>query len=402
MNKYLIEDTSLSSLAGKIREKLGVSDKMLPSAMPGKIGEISATGGGEGVYAWKRTKKATVSFTQLNSGVIPLLVQCSSDDIDLTTVDATFFHGMTGVFNKTNRYTFTEDTKFKTNAGILYDYTYDPTTMQLSMNCKYNGIYVWEDCETVIGTDYILADEEDAYLESGIGGDGHTYEQIVIKSGPTCEELEVGSSVFLRVNGVSTEFIVIHQGNPDTAKYDSSCDGTWLLMKDVYIKKAFDSSNNDYKNSDVHTYLNNTFLGLLSSDVRSAIKQVKIPYWNGPGKTGSLASGASGLSAKIFLLSEHEVGTYTYTSAGQQVSTSIPDDGSTLAYFAGTASTDAKRISYLDGVATVWWLRSPRVNADNSTAWVVDKYGSAGGSYSVSYSNGIRPALILPKDYRIY
>lgn len=51
MNKNIIEDSILSGLADKIREKLGVTYTMLPSAMPGKIGEIPA---GTGVYAWKR------------------------------------------------------------------------------------------------------------------------------------------------------------------------------------------------------------------------------------------------------------------------------------------------------------------------------------------------------------
>lgn len=52
VTKNIIEDSILSGLADKIREKLGVTDTFLPSAMADKIGEISA---GEGVYAWKRT-----------------------------------------------------------------------------------------------------------------------------------------------------------------------------------------------------------------------------------------------------------------------------------------------------------------------------------------------------------
>lgn len=110
----------------------------------------------------------------------------------------------------------------------------------------------------------------------------------------------VGSSVYLKANGVNTEFLVVHQGKP-SALYDDSCNGTWLLMKDIYKTMAWDISNNDYKNSDVHGYLSGTFLGLLETDIQNAIKQVKIPYRNGTGSGGTTASGANGLSAKILL-----------------------------------------------------------------------------------------------------
>jgi hypothetical protein len=46
--------------------------------------------------------------------------------------------------------------------------------------------------------------------------------------------IEVGSSVYLNVDGVKTEFLVVHQGNPNSSIYDASCDGTWLLMKNIY------------------------------------------------------------------------------------------------------------------------------------------------------------------------
>ena len=43
----------------------------------------------------------------------------------------------------------------------------------------------------------------------------------------------VGSTVKLTVNGKAREFIVVHQGKPSSV-YDESCNGTWLLMKDIY------------------------------------------------------------------------------------------------------------------------------------------------------------------------
>lgn len=118
----------------------------------------------------------------------------------------------------------------------------------------------------------------------------------------------VGSIVKIKVNGASKDFIVVQQGNPNTSTYDSSCAGTWLLMKDIYTTSTF-GNNNSYKDSSIHTYLNGTFYNLIDSDIRAAIKQVKIPYLNGTGGgDGSLATGANGLSTKVFLLSGYEVG----------------------------------------------------------------------------------------------
>lgn len=43
----------------------------------------------------------------------------------------------------------------------------------------------------------------------------------------------VGSTVKIKVNGTVKDFIIIHQGKPSSV-YDDSCNGTWLLMKDIY------------------------------------------------------------------------------------------------------------------------------------------------------------------------
>ena len=79
----------------------------------------------------------------------------------------------------------------------------------------------------------------------------------------------VGSIVKIKVNGASKDFIVVQQGNPNTSTYDSSCNGTWLLMKDIYTTSTF-GNNNSYKDSSIHTYLNGTFYNLIDSNIRAA------------------------------------------------------------------------------------------------------------------------------------
>ena len=204
----------------------------------------------------------------------------------------------------------------------------------------------------------------------------------------TLSSKAIGSTIKLKVNGSARNFIVVHQGKPSSV-YDDSCNGTWLLMQDIYENRAWHSSNtNDYANSTIHSYLNSTFLNLFESNIKNAIKQVKLPYRKGSGTSTTITSGSNGLSAKIFLLSATETSfDFSYMPSGE---------GAELAYFKGCAdnSSDSKRVAYLNGSATVWWLRSPYCSYFSGALYV----GSNGdwNYYSCSRSYGIRPALILP------
>lgn len=201
----------------------------------------------------------------------------------------------------------------------------------------------------------------------------------------------VGSVVKLKFNGAMREFLVVHQGRPSTL-YDASCDGTWLLMKDCLEAKRWHSSDvNDYANSEVNGYLNSTVLSKFDADIQAQIKQVKIPYRPGSGTSGTVNSGANGLSVKIFLLSDREVG-YTKNNVNQY----ICDDGAKLAYFQDGNGTSEK-IGKFNGSAAVWWLRSPNLY-NSGYAWRVNSGGDAGNggcSYAGCY---LRPALILPSN----
>ena len=200
----------------------------------------------------------------------------------------------------------------------------------------------------------------------------------------------VGSTVKLKVNGTAKEFIVVHQGKPSSL-YDNSCDGTWLLMKDIYENRQWHNSNvNNLENSTIHSYLNGTFLNLFESNIRDAIKQVKLPYRKNGGSGGSDQSGANGLLCKIFLLSGYEVG---WTTSDYSY---FPVDGAKLSYFESGTGTSAnnKRIANLNGSAAYWWLRSP-VTGNTDYVWFVRSDGGYDDHYA-SNSYGIRPALILP------
>lgn len=204
----------------------------------------------------------------------------------------------------------------------------------------------------------------------------------------------VGSVLKLNLNGSPKNFIVVHQGKPSSL-YDDSCDGTWVLMQDIHSTRQWDGSNNDYKNSDIHSWLNGTFLNLFDANIREAIKQVKIPYHNGTGSSGSVASGANGLSCKIFLLSGYELG---WTTGDNPY---FPVDGAKLDYFtAGTGSAaNQKRIAKYNGSATSWWTRSPSTGYSNSVWFVY-----SGGDCYYDWCNrtyGARPAFVLPSTLSV-
>lgn len=189
----------------------------------------------------------------------------------------------------------------------------------------------------------------------------------------------VGSIVKIKVNGAAKDFIIVHQGLPSSA-YDASCNGVWVVMKDIYATMKWDGSNNDYLNSDMTAYLNGTFISLIDADIRNAIKQVKIPYTNY--SNNNVMSGSNGLSCKVFLLSGTEVG----FSGVSYMNT----EGAKLSYF----DSASKRVAYNGSSAAIWWLRSPSTGGGNYV-WFVYTDGSNGNGW---YDNfyGVLPAFVLP------
>lgn len=185
----------------------------------------------------------------------------------------------------------------------------------------------------------------------------------------------VGSIVKIKVNGAAKDFIIVHQGLPSSA-YDASCNGVWVVMKDIYTTSTF-GNNNSYKDSSIHSYLNSTFYNLIDSQIRAVIKQVKIPYTN-----SGVQSGANGLSTKVFLLSGTEVG----FSGVSYMNT----EGAKLSYF----DSASKRVAYNGSSAAVWWLRSP---FGSFSVWYVVSDGS-GDYWSCNSTCGVRPAFVLPSS----
>lgn len=233
-----------------------------------------------------------------------------------------------------------------------------------------------------------------AYNKDGVASPG-AFTTATPKASTPASELAVGTLIKILENGSPVEYMIVNQGLP-SSMYDASCDGCWVLRKDIAENRAWGSSSNDYKKSDIQAYLNGSWLSRYSAGVLSQIKQVKIPYQNGTGSGGSVASGANGLSCKIFLLSGYELGWTTSDDSR------FPRDGAKLSYFdSGTGSTaNNKRIANYNGSATRWWLRSPSTAYTNDV-WAVRSDGACYGYWSYSQDYGVRPALILPSTITV-
>lgn len=235
----------------------------------------------------------------------------------------------------------------------------------------------------------------------------------------TAGDYNIGSQVYLNWNGVSTPFIVVHQGLP-SSNYDSSCEGTWLMQMKCAVTGhmadgmtyndydgMFEFTSNYAERTRLHNYLNGEYLNKFDSQIRSTIKQVKIPYWNG----SSIMNGANGFSTKPFFLSALEVGGITNSTAHTR-------EGACLDYFApadtSATTSNAVRIANVDNE---YWLRSVQQN-DWYVSYVqitngvnsFSRYGSIQQESSVAtfddYSGeiysyeekGYRPAFIV--DYK--
>lgn len=212
-------------------------------------------------------------------------------------------------------------------------------------------------------------------------------------TGVLASSLAVGSTVKLMEGGTAVEYLVVNQGKPSgSSLYDDSCDGTWLLRKDIHSNRQWAYSNdNVYTRSAINTWLNGTFFNTLGSAEQATVKQVKIPYCTGGGDT-TINSGANGLSVKAFLLGVYEVGWTTSDYSLFNV------DGAKLEYFisgTGTAA-DNKRTAKLNGRDQQWMTRTP-VGDGNGAEFVVTSSGRYDTGLSKT-SDGVRPALVLPSN----
>ena len=203
-----------------------------------------------------------------------------------------------------------------------------------------------------------------------------------IKLGTPLSDLEVETSVYINENGNPIEYLIANQGIPENSSlYDVSCNGVWVIRKDIAEIRVWDASaSNIYANSDINLYLNSTWLDRYDAKVIENIKTVKIPNYAGGG-SASINTGANGLEVRAFLPGRGELGYPNYAG-----------DGAPCSMF----SSDASRIAMFNGNAHSYYTRTPQT-ANSNTVFSVYITG-ASSSVGVTFSDGIRPFMIFSFD----
>lgn len=145
------------------------------------------------------------------------------------------------------------------------------------------------------------------------------------------------------------------------------------LMATTRRMNASNTNSGGFTGSEMYSWLQNTLLPTLPSDLQTVLKNV-----NKKTSAGSQSSTINTNSMKLFLFSEIEIfGSTTYSKAGE---------GSQYSYFA----TAANRVKYLSNgtePAYWWWERSPYGGGSNIFCTVTSD-GYAGGN-DADYVNGV-------------
>lgn len=205
----------------------------------------------------------------------------------------------------------------------------------------------------------------------------------------------VGSIVKIKENGAAVDYIVVHKGLPSSI-YDKSCDGVWLLRKNVlptaqYYDEGWTDDIGDYScdnywhDCDIKLWLQSYFFRTIDEAIRAKILKAKVPWWSYIDK--ALKTGSYGSESTVFLLSGYEIG---FTSSSYSY---LAGDGAKLDYFSDSYSRIARTDS---GGAVNWWLRSSDTNGTTRNM-LTNSAGNILSCYSETV-NYIRPALILPHD----
>lgn len=188
----------------------------------------------------------------------------------------------------------------------------------------------------------------------------------------------IGTVAKAKIGGAVYEFIVVQQGIPSSGNYDSSCNGTWLMLKNCVYKTKYSSTSQLYSDSTAKTYLEDSVYWQIENGLRGVIKTVKIPYSY---SQDSVYSGSYGLEVKIFLPSAAELGFGTNSNYNQE--------GSALSYFTSNES----RIAKYNGTETTWATRTPDKISNARIVGVYTDGTSTMGDYENDY--GIRPMIIV-------
>lgn len=198
--------------------------------------------------------------------------------------------------------------------------------------------------------------------------------QQILSSGLALSALPVGTLIKLNESGTGVNFYLAKHD------YENGLNGAGrelLVRKDCYDQRRWHSKAvNAYASSEIDSWLNNTYKGVLDPEVQTMIGTTKFYYTPGNGNTtvGTLERG-------VFLLSMNELG---------KAYSNTPTEGSVLPI----AST--LQIAYLNGTAVNQWTRSPYKTNKTFACYVSYTGGQTGIDANYTSKMCSRPCFTLP------
>lgn len=193
---------------------------------------------------------------------------------------------------------------------------------------------------------------------------------IPFSSGIPLSTITPGAILYLNESGSPVPFYIAKHD------YESGLNGagrTLVVRKDCYNDRVF-GNNNAYANSNLDSWLCNTYLKLLDANIKAAIGTTKFYYTIGNGNNT-----VTTLQRAVFQLSLTELGkSYYYANT----------EGSALPI------ASALQIAYRNGSAVTQWTRTPSTGDIYSVCCLYYSGDASSNNYGSSY--GSRPAFTLP------
>lgn len=193
---------------------------------------------------------------------------------------------------------------------------------------------------------------------------------ISVKRRTPLGDMELGALVKLNENGTPAEFYVARHN------YEAGLNGngrTLLVRKDCYDERAYSDSAYDYAKSTLDSWLCNTYLKLLDTDIQTAIGTTKFYYTYTTGRYT-----VTTLERAVFQLSLTELG--KISSYAETEGTALPTEF-------------LLHIAYINGAATSQWTRTPKLGGER--IFCVGNTGNVNDA-RYNYLRGSRPAFTLP------
>lgn len=218
-------------------------------------------------------------------------------------------------------------------------------------------------------------------------------------------DMAVGSLMYLNVSGVQTAFRVMHHGKPSD-EYDDSWVGGTAVMLDWSEEAPYRNmvggsiGKKNYSSSDLHSWLNGTWLGYLDDEVAEQVVEVKLPYRTDTDKSPyEVATGDDGLAAKVWVPSAVEVARGSAYLTDQ--STFYVTEGAVFDYWKGAAAAQYADWACLneDGSDLGWATRTQNQNYTGTGSLFFNQVGQDGLCIAGAKQKVMaRPCLVLPDE----